>query len=283
MAILCGTCAWTDHTGFYPPGLPARNRLAYYAQIFPLVEIDSSYYHIPAPETVRRWARETPDDFVFNMKAYRSLTFHERREPDAREWQAFLRAVDPLAEAGKLGAVLLQFPPWFTESERARAYVEQAAARLAPYPVAVEFRHRSWWDGEAADRTAGWLQAHGLIHVVCDEPQVGMGSVPFVPVVTNDRLVVFRLHGRNQETWAKKGLSSSQQRFDYLYTKDELAAFVPHVLAWSAQVRDVHILMNNNQGNYAVRNALDWFDLLRLPPRQPRSRAGVQLGLFDGL
>ncbi|MCL6548870.1 MAG: DUF72 domain-containing protein [Alicyclobacillus sp.] len=293
--IRCGTCAWSDHERFYPDRLAARDRLAYYARYFRLVEVDSSYYRIPDPRSVQSWVANTPDDFVFDVKAYRSLTLHDRgsvnRDELERDADLFEAALNVLEAAGKLGNVLFQFPPWFRRGPGSRAHLEWVRERFARFTVGIEFRHRSWWAGEAAEETARWLRERACVNVVCDEPQVTDGCIPFVPLVTHPKLVVFRLHGRNDRTWAAKGLTSSSQRFDYLYSREELRQFVPYVQRWATEAAEVHILMNNNQGDYAVRNALDWQEILGLPARErpPSGRAGggdeygEQTTLFDGI
>lgn len=269
MAVRVGTCAWADHEHFYPRGVGPGERLSFYARFFSLVEVDSTYYRIPSPAVVERWTESTPDDFVFDVKVHRTLTYHDRQSVSAdereRDHRLFQAALAPLTASGKLGSLLFQFPPWFVASEANRQAVEATVARYQDAVVAVEFRHRSWWQSQRAEETRAWLTAMQAVNVVCDEPQTGMGTVPFVPDVTNSAVVVFRLHGRNAETWYQKGLTSSQQRFDYLYTPDELSDFLPAVRMWTETASDVHILMNNNQGDYAVRNALDWMNLLSIP------------------
>lgn len=286
--VRCGTCAWADHTAFYPKGMRPEARLSYYARHFSLVEADAPYYRIPAPDVVARWVEQTPEGFVFDVKAHRTMTLHDRGQAGpaqrAADFEAFIRAMQPLKEGGRLGAVLFQFPPWFVANEANHRYLDEVAERMDGFLLAVEFRHRSWWQGDAALQTADHLRSLGAVNVVCDEPQVGQGTIPFVPEVTQPRLVIFRLHGRNAKTWYQKGLQSSQQRFDYLYTREELASFLPYVRRWAQEASAVHILMNNNQGDYAVRNALDWLDLLGLAAREARPQddpPGRQLRLFD--
>jgi uncharacterized protein YecE (DUF72 family) len=285
VTILCGTCAWADHAGFFPPSLRPQERLSFYARYFPLVEVDSTFYGIPEPSVAAAWVRQTPPTFVFDVKAYRTLTLHDRGQVGElqreRDWSRFLALIEVLAAFNKLGQVLFQFPPWFVRSASNQTYVERLATRLEDIVFGIEFRHRSWWDEAHRDETAEWLRELGAVNVVCDEPQVGNGTIPFVPVVTNPRLVVFRLHGRNAETWYQKGLTSSQQRFDYRYRREELATFLPFVTRWAEEAQAVHILMNNNQADYAVQNAFDWLDLLGIhhPPR-PTGGGSEQLRLF---
>jgi uncharacterized protein YecE (DUF72 family) len=286
LAILCGTCAWADHQQFYPKWIKPTDRLAFYADYFPLVEVDSTYYGIPALHVVEEWTRQTPKHFVFDVKAYRTLTLHDRGEATESELQqdflSFVRVLSPLQRENRLGVVLFQFPPWFVCNGLNEAYVERVVTQMDGFHLAIEFRHRSWWQGEQAEKTARWLSQLGTTNVVCDEPQTGMGTIPFVPTITNARTVMFRLHGRNKDTWYQKGLTSSQQRFDYKYSTGELSDFLPFVRTWANEATDVHILMNNNQGDYAVTNALDWLSILGLPAKErPVLTATEQLSLFD--
>jgi uncharacterized protein YecE (DUF72 family) len=284
--IRCGTCAWSDHTNFYPPRLRPVDRLRYYARRFSVVEVDSSYYAIPKPDVVKRWADTTPDDFEFDVKAYRSMTLHDRGQPEPTlqrdAWNAFELAIAPLRECGKLRAILFQFPPWFVASARHRAFVEASRARFAGDLVAVEFRHRSWFAGDMGTHTLSWLREQNMVHVICDEPQAGSGSVPFVVESTHAQLAIFRLHGRNRDTWYKPGLASSQERFDYLYSREELASLAPFVREVAGVSADVHVLLNNNHDNYAVTNAHMMERILGLRPDgdEPDGRTGN--GSFDG-
>lgn len=285
MKIRCGTCAWADHQGFYPAGLKPQGRLAYYARFFSVVEVDSSFYGIPQPKHVQDWVESTPQDFIFDLKVYRSLTLHNRTDSpetiaaDARKLED---AVGVLRTSGKLGALLFQFPPWFVRSAPHVDYVKRVRDWFAQDVIAVEFRHRSWWqDEDTSVSTAAFLTDCAYVNVVCDEPQTGMGTIPFAPMVTNPQAVVFRLHGRNAETWYQKGLTSSQQRFDYKYAQAELRDLVPYVRRWEESAQSVHVLMNNNQADYAVANAFDWLSLLSLETRPRPQGPGQQMGLFE--
>jgi uncharacterized protein YecE (DUF72 family) len=264
--ILVGTCAFADHEGFYPPGLPPRDRLRYYARHFPLVEIDVTFYTPIPPTRFRRWAEDTPAGFRFGVKAYGALTLHDRGPvafPARRDlYRRFLEAVEPLHAHGKLLFLLFQFPPWFRPGPEATAYLEALAAEGAPCPLAVEFRHRSWWQGETYARTATLLRHLRLVNVVADEPEAGPTSIPRVPVVTDRRLAVLRLHGRNAATWNARGLRTSGERFDYLYTRAEMAELVELARQLEPSAATVALLLNNNRADYAVRNAFDALELL---------------------
>jgi uncharacterized protein YecE (DUF72 family) len=265
--IRVGTCAFTDHQGLYPPGLPAARRLGYYATQFTVVEIDVTFYRPLARATAVRWLAETPAGFVFDVKAPGSVTGH--RPADAEELRRFHAFVEPLAEAGRLGAVLLQWPPRLRRTPDHEAVVVAAVRALQPWRLAVEWRHRSWY--AEPDALFAWMRELGVAHVVVDGPDAGATSVPWVPVATRTDLAYVRFHGRNAATWNQRGLPSSQARFRYAYRPDELAARVPDLLELANAASDVHVLMNNNYGSYAVDGAR-WFRD-RLAPV-----AGTQLG-----
>lgn len=285
--FLCGTCGWSDHTDFYPAGMKPTERLPYYAARFPLVEVDSTYYAIPPKRNFEGWAARTPREFTFNVKAYAALTRHIRQpKPEDEDFAAvlarFVEAVSPLTASGKLKALHFQFPPWFPNNEQNRAYLRELREALPGYLIAVEFRHRSWFSGtKETAQTLEFLAAAGFVHVVCDEPQIGTGSVPPVTAVTNSELAIVRFHGRNAGTWYKKGLASTGDRFNYLYSQKELESWLERLAELGSQAREVHVLMNNNFGNYAVLNARQMMEILAAaglapaPPGNPNSSAGT--------
>jgi uncharacterized protein YecE (DUF72 family) len=301
--ILVGTASWTDKTliesgRFYPrTATSAEARLRYYATQFSLVEIDSTYYALPAERTAELWAERTPERFVFNVKAFRLFTGHAAQrsalpadlrgtgretvyyrdlsdETRSALWQRFRTGIEPLRRSGKLGAVLLQFAPWFVFGRERLAHIEHCAEMLAGLPLAVEFRNKSWFGERTRTRTLAFEREHGLAHVVVDEPQGFPSSVPQVWEVTCSELALVRLHGRNAETCAKKGLASAAERYDYLYTGRELEALAPPVKAIAAGARRVHVLFNNCHGDKAQRNAVQFRDLLLATrARADRARA----------
>jgi uncharacterized protein YecE (DUF72 family) len=302
MDIKIGTCSWTDPTllksGWYPPEAgSAEQRLAYYAERFPLVEVDSSYYSLPSERNAALWAERTPEGFVFNVKAFSLMTGHnttlaklppilhdslpdELRHkrtlymkdlPEPAQqwiWGAFASALAPLAAAGKLGAILLQFPPWFTISKESKRYLERCRELLPDHTLAVEFRHGSWLADRNAGETMSLLADHDLTYVCVDEPQGFRSSVPPVTAVTNPKLAVVRLHGRNAETWEARDVSVAE-RFRYSYSQPELAEWVPRVQELADQAEETHVLFNNCYSDYGVRNAADLASMLGRVPRPP--------------
>lgn len=277
--IVIGTSNWADHERFYPPGLDRgprrRDRLAYYARWFSFVEVDTTFYGIPRPGVVEGWLDRTPASFRFSVKAFRSLTRHERtggmpRSPTLEEERDFAAAIAPLREAGRLDAVHYQFPPWFTDTPANREVLLEARERHPDDLVAVEFRHRSWYEGEAWARTEELLRELDAAYVMVDAPQIGSATAPPVLAITSPRLAVCRFHGRNTRTWYIRDARTSADRFDYLYRPEELAEWVPAIRAAADAGVPVHVVLNNNRSNYAVANAFDMAALLGIPlPRPP--------------
>jgi uncharacterized protein YecE (DUF72 family) len=295
--VLVGTSSWTDETlvkegGFYPADArTAEARLRYYATQFPLVEVDSTYYFPPSERNAELWIERTPSDFTFNIKAYSLLTNHPTRvdslykdlrgtlPPDViaagrnlyREnlpdaivegvWERFHDALMPLHSAGKLGAVLFQFPRWFVIGRKSRDYVMECASRLRDYRIAVEFRHRSWMSEENREETLAFLAEHELPFVCVDMPQGFESSVPPIAAATAGDLALVRFHGRNSNVWDAKGITASE-RFRYRYSEEELREWVPRVRSLTAQAGETHLLMNNCYRDYAVNNARELRQLL---------------------
>lgn len=293
--VRCGTASWTDPTTiapgvFYPRGTDsAEERLRYYAARYPLVEVDSTYYALPARRTAEVWVERTPEDFVFDVKAHALMTgqptetarlprdIRERLPAELRErrriygkdlpgdvldevHRQFREALVPLTDAGRLGAVLLQFPRWVFPSNQARELILEVRQRL-DLPVAVEFRHGSWFNERNAERTVDFLTGHAVPYVVVDEPQGFRSSVPPVVVRSSPELAVFRFHGRNRETWERPGITPAE-RFRYLYDEDELADWVTPITAVAASTAQTHVIFNNCHANYGTTNAREMARLL---------------------
>ncbi|MEU3947238.1 DUF72 domain-containing protein [Streptomyces sp. NPDC029526] len=276
--ILVGTCSWTDRaligSGWYPPGRrDAEGRLRYYAERFPVVEVDASYYALPSARNSRLWVERTPEDFVFDVKAFSLLTGHPTRgavmppglPPDGRDprvrdavWERFAEGITPLRDGGRLGAVLFQFPPWVRAGARGEDFVEECARRARGWPVAVEFRHPSWWEEGRADRTSHLLTRWGVAAVGIDMAQSLPSSIPPVAPVTSSRLSVVRFHGRST-AW---GRGSKEDRFRHRYQEDELTGWIPRLRELAGRTDQVHVLFNNCCGDAAVRAAEDMSRLL---------------------
>jgi uncharacterized protein YecE (DUF72 family) len=280
--ILVGSASWTDKSliksGWYPEGATsAEARLKYYASQFPLVEVDSTYYYPPREQVAQQWAHRTPAGFTFNIKAFSILTQHPTKvtslpeemrpadkqrvypkdlDPDAVEylWSTFFGALAPLERSGKLGAVLFQFPPWFTIRRSNKDYLVECAERAEPRRICVEFRHKSWLNDENRDETLEFLESHQLPLVCVDMPQGFKSSVPPVVAATSPELAVMRFHGHNDAEWES---GSVQKRFRYLYSERELKEWAPRVNELAAQTKSTHVVMNNCYEDYAQRNGAD--------------------------
>jgi uncharacterized protein YecE (DUF72 family) len=175
-------------------------------------------------------------------------------------YQQFREALVPLTEAGKLGAVFVQFPKWVFPSNEARELILETRRRLG-LPIAVEFRHGSWFNEKNAERTVKFLTDNKVPYVAVDEPQGFKSSVPPVVVQTSSDLAVFRFHGRNKETWEKKGIAPSE-RFRYLYDDDQLADWTPQIATAAKSSKETHVIYNNCFSNYGTTNARQMARLL---------------------
>jgi uncharacterized protein YecE (DUF72 family) len=292
--VRVGTCSWTDptlvkETGWYPRrSMSAAARLAFYAEHFPIVEADSTYYRPPSPELTSHWAERSPDRFVFNVKAYSLLTHHPTRpetlwsdvrsgiradfegkrnayaehlEPEALDlaWNHFAEGIEPLRRSGKLGAVLFQYPRWFTPRRSTRAELAALGTRLPGVRCCVEFRSPRWLEDDDRDATLATLEEADLALVVVDAPPEA--HLPTVLAATRPDLAVVRLHGRADDTWDLQE-GSAAERFRYLYRRDELEPWTEAIATLADEAADVHVLMNNCYRDYGVRNAQDVVDLL---------------------
>ena len=286
MTIKVGTASWTDRTllesGWYPADADTpEKRLAHYAKRFPLVEVDATYYSPPAEQTAQLWADRTPAGFTFNIKAFSLLTGHPTQvsklykdlRPDTDKktiypkdldaqayeevWTRFLSALDPLVRAGKLGAVLFQFPPWFTIRRSNKQYLLEVQRRCQPLRAVYEFRNASWFDGDNREETLGFLRQHDLPYVCVDMPQGHRSSVPPVLAATAD-LAVVRFHGHSDK-WTSRDI---YEKFGYLYSDEELKQWAPRLRELAADTAETHVLMNNCYSSYAQRNAETFTELL---------------------
>src|SRR6266568_5823243 len=294
--VLVGISGWTEPTlvkdgTFYPKKtMSAEDRLRFYAEQFPIVEVDSTYYAPPSERNAALWIERTPAHFTFNVKAYALLTNHPTR-PDSlyrdvrdrlpseqaekrnvyREqlpaelvdevWQRFRDALMPLHSAGKLGAVLFQFPQWFVIGRKNKDYIVECAERLPDYRIAVEFRHKTWLEERNREETLSFLEKHQLPYVCVDMPQGFDSSVPPVAAATSSELAVVRFHGRDPAQWTKKNVSAAE-RFRYDYSRSELEEWVPRIRELAESARETHVLMNNCYRNFAVKSAQQLATLL---------------------
>jgi uncharacterized protein YecE (DUF72 family) len=291
--IRVGTASWTDKTliasGWYPP--EANNpekRLRYYTRQFPLVEVDSSYYALPAEQTASAWADRSPAHFTFNVKAFSLFTQHPTRiaalpkdlraeitkdkkfegknnvylkdvDPAITEqaWQRFLSALEPLRKAGKLGAILFQFPQWFPISRSHKDYILTCKERVAPRQLCIEFRNKTWMTEDNQAETLDFLASYGLPYVCVDEPQGYPSSIPPVMAATA-KLAVVRMHGHS-EKWDSNNI---QEKFRYRYSEKELKEWAPKVRKLAGEADTTHVLFNNCYSDDAQVNAQQLMSLL---------------------
>jgi uncharacterized protein YecE (DUF72 family) len=282
--IRIGTCSWADEAlskWFYPPKLPAKERLAWYAEHFDTVEVDSTFYRLPAESAVAGWAERTPPEFTMHVKAFGLMTRHpvkaevipedlraempvdERgrvdrppRELRAEVFRRFLAALEPLRAAGKLGGILFQLPPYVVHKDSSLEYLEWAREQLGGYEMLVEFRHVSWLDDEHRAASLAFLERIGAGYVVVDAPRsdTARNLVPTVVATTSPTAYV-RFHGRNLATWNKRG-GSAAERFDYLYSDEELGEWVEPLRELAGRAEQAFALFNNNASSEDPENPL---------------------------
>lgn len=289
--ILIGTASWTDpefiKAGWYPDDVKndAEGRLRYYAEHFPMVEVNATFYALPRIGTVQAWADRTPDDFRFHVKAHQVISGHASdpaRLPEplrdlpheadrrgrirrpSREMRdavidSMVEAIAPLGD--KLGSVLLQLPPHVASGDGTRAEVGRIIERLRPLRTAVEFRHVSWADPGQREAAAEMLAERDAAWVCVDAPRIDVASaMPPIVEVTCPELAYLRLHGRNASTW--QGSRTVAERFDWQYSDEELGEWVGPVMDMAERAQEVAVVFNNNHGDFALRSAARFGELL---------------------
>ncbi|HEU5476215.1 MAG TPA: DUF72 domain-containing protein [Gaiellaceae bacterium] len=282
--IRIGTCSWADEAlskWFYPPKLPAKERLAWYAEHFDTVEVDSTFYRLPSESVVQGWAERTPDGFTMHIKAFGLMTRHpvkaevlpedlraelpvdERgrvdrppRELRGEVFRRFLEALEPLRAVGKLGGILFQLPPYVVYKELSLEYLEWAREQLGEDEMLVEFRHRSWLDDGHRAESLAFLERIGAAYVVVDAPrsETARNLIPTVVATTSPTAYV-RFHGRNLATWNKRG-GSAAERFDYLYSDEELGEWVGPLQELAGQAQQAFAFFNNNASSEDPENPM---------------------------
>ena len=286
--IVVGTSSWAD-PGFveewYPEGLAQKDLLPYYAQRFDGVEVNSTYYGVPSRTVVRRWADVTPEDFTFDIKLHQAMSRHSAEvgtlpkalrdrvdttprgrvrpspELDRELARGYLRAVQPLVDAGKLSSFLLQLSPAFKPGAKDLDELEDLLSALAPHPVAIEFRHRAWLARDRRERTLDWLADHEAAFVAVDAPQGKPPTMlPPVDAVTRPDLAYLRAHGRNARGWIKG--RSVAERFGYAYDDQELRELEGRAETLAEEADTVRVMFNNNRGDDAPQAAARLRELL---------------------
>ncbi|ARF13509.1 DUF72 domain-containing protein [Sporosarcina ureae] len=283
--IHVGLTGWGDHPSLYNENTVANKKLIDYSKHFPIVELDSTFYAIQSKIVMDKWTEETPANFQFVVKAYQGITGHQRGkipyDSEEEMFSLFKLSLTSFVEAGKLAMVLVQFPPWFDCKKENVDRIRYVHEQLQPLPIAVEFRNQTWYSPAYREKTLNFLKSLHVIHVVCDEPQVGDGSVPLVPIAT-DQKVLLRLHGRNDKGWVNTmGDSKAWRKVRYLYDYNEkelesMSGIVKHL---EKQAEEVFVIFNNNSGQHAAKNAKQFAGLLNIEYGQPLTK---QMDLFEG-
>src|SRR5438093_77013 len=289
--ILVGTASWSD-PGFvekwYPKRLPASQRLSWYADHFNLVELNSSFYSVPARDQVKNWCRQTPDGFIFDVKLHRLLSRHstkpEMLPPDLRKLarvhagkvqltpelehavaKRFIEEIQPFREANKLGALLLQLSPSFSPRAGSLGELDRLFQSLGSLPIAVELRNRDWVEGEQLAETLSFFESRKVTLVSVDAPaQNHFMVMPTENYITNPKLGYLRLHGRNAAGYIKG--RTVAERFDYLYSEQETAEITKRAVEMAKRADPLHVIYNNNNLDYAPRNAVQLREALERIP-----------------
>jgi uncharacterized protein YecE (DUF72 family) len=298
--ILVGTASWSD-PGFvehwYPKKMPAGDRLAWYAQHFEMVEVNSSFYSVPDPRLTERWCQSTPDGFVFDVKLHQLLSRHsanakllpaalqKKAETDAKgrvrltpEMERamideFRRPLEILRGHGKLGALLLQLSPAFSPKKHDLRELDDLLGRLAPYRIAIELRNRNWVEGENLESTLDFFRKHSATLVSVDAPAEKHFTImpPDLNAVTNPRLAYLRLHGRDAHAYTTGKTVAA--RFNYDYSDEEIDEVAQRARDVTAEAKEVHVVFNNNALDYAPHAAARMRKALgQMIPPMPRQR-----------
>jgi uncharacterized protein YecE (DUF72 family) len=268
---------------WYPPGVRSgEERLRFYAEHFDTVEANSTYYRLPDESMVANWAERVPEGFVMHVKAFGMMTRHpvkaEVLPPDLQEGapvddrgridrpsrelraEVFARfhvVLEPLRSAGKLGGILLQFPSYIVCKPYSFEYLEWAKDQLQGDHMLVEFRHRSWLDEENREHVLSFLEDLDATYVIVDAPKTDAKNlVPTVMALTHP-LGYVRMHGRNAETWNVRGKSAAE-RFDYLYSEEELRDLAGPLLDIAEQAKELYVMYNNNGRSRSPDHPKGW-------------------------
>lgn len=288
--IRIGLAGWGDHDGLYPDPESRKRKLLTYGTFYGIVEIDSSFYAIQPLRNYEKWCKDTPEAFQFVVKAYQAMTGHRRGSSADRRvaFEEFRLSIQPMLDCGKLSMILFQYPPWFDCTREHVQELRDARERYRDLPLALEFRHRSWYSEEYRERTLAYMREDGWIHSVCDEPQAGEGSIPIVPISTDARRTLVRFHGRNVRGWSSKeaGPNWRQVRYLYRYSDLELEEWIARLKELEQGSETVDVIFNNNSGGDAADNAFRMMELLgqeATRPATPHSdeEGPEQLALFE--
>lgn len=290
MTVRIGTSGWSYPGGrgswngiFYPLKRDRSSKfdeLAFYAERFNTVEVNSTYYGQPRAAAALGWVKRTPPGFDFSVKLYQKFTHPatavDRSPVSLSDIDAFRAGIEPLAVSGRLGVLLAQFPSRFKASPESRDYLEWLLSTFSDYPMAIELRHRTWSDEREA--TAALLNAHGAAWTHIDEPKFRSSiestfAPAFAPLGLRrgepavESFSYMRLHGRNAAQWWEHG--PAEDRYNYLYSEDELRPFADVMRQARAAVRKAYLYLNNHFAAQAVADAAMLRDLLDEPVTAP--------------
>lgn len=258
---------------FYPERTAKKDMLAYYARCFNTTEINSSYYAIPGAASFAAMAKKTPDDFEFVVKAHKDMTHVEN--PDPKLFDIFLGSIQPLREAGKFGCVLAQYPWSFRNTPESVVKLREFRDRIGDLPTVMEFRNADW----VSEDTFGLLRELDFGFCAVDEPHL-KGLMPPVTAATSG-IGYVRFHGRNAKNWWKH--EESYQRYDYLYSEEELTEWVPKVADLDGQTSKTYVFFNNHYQGKSAQNARMFASLLGMDlPLLETVEPGGQMSLGEG-
>src|SRR5688572_17231117 len=253
--IRIGPAGWSykDWEGIVYPQKPGKNfdPLEYLARFFNTIEINSSFYRPPAPSTTQSWAKrvEKTKDFTFTAKLHRVFT-HERGKATPDDEKAFREGMEPLVKAGKLGAVLLQFPWSFKNTDEDRVHLTKLLERFRDYPLVLEVRHTSWNNEHIYE----WLEERGVGICNIDQPVFARSIRP--AALTTSPVGYIRMHGRNYQDWFRDK-AGRDERYNYLYTLDQLDPWLTRIKEVAKHTRETYVITNNHFRGQAVVNALE--------------------------
>ena len=264
--MLLGLTSWSEHAKL---DITKRKlSLKDYASKLPIVEVDTLFYGLKNASVITKWVEETPDNFRFVIKAHQCMTLHRSWQQffDSEKdlYQKFIESLQPMRDAGKLTCLLLQFPAFFDCTSEHIIYLKRLRVIFKDWPLAIEFRHASWFSEELVTDMLKFMKENDFSLVVVDEPQVEEQSVPWKSVVTNQEFVLVRLHGRNQIGWMDKTEEWRKKRTLYDYSETELVALSKELEHLETQTKQLAVIFNNNSGGHAASNCLRLKELLNI-------------------
>ena len=265
--ISIGLTGWSDHPLI---ASDAKRKLEDYASHFPFVEVDTSFYGIPSEKSVQAWMDKTPTKFQFIPKAFSAMTLHKDWVDDFESleelFDTFKVRFYPMIREKRIKAFLFQFPPFFHCSQKNVEYLKTVSELMGTLPVAIEFRHSSWYSKENQRNTINLLKKNFFIHTVVDQPQTPGNSVPSVLDSTNKKLTLYRLHGQNYSGWlnASDDPAWRANRTLHDYTEEELLQIKENTLLLEKESDEVAVIFNNNSGGHAAKNAKELQEMLGL-------------------